>query len=138
MMINPEIAELVLAGGFRTNVHDVGSGPPALLIHGSGPGVSAWANWRLVMPELAEQARVIAEAEIRRIAHETLVIHGREARVIPLASSMTLAQWIPRAQLHVYPRCGHWTQIEHARRFAELVGRFLAEAGAEEPRPLEA
>ena len=31
-----------------------------LLIHGSGPGVSAWANWRLVMPALAQQARVIA------------------------------------------------------------------------------
>jgi 2-hydroxymuconate-semialdehyde hydrolase len=31
-----------------------------LLIHGSGPGVSAWANWRLVMPALARQRRVIA------------------------------------------------------------------------------
>ena len=57
---NPEIAKSVLAAGIRTNVHDLGSGPPVLLIHGSGPGVSAWANWRLVMPELARQARVIA------------------------------------------------------------------------------
>src|SRR5258706_404923 len=78
------------------------------------------------------------EADIRRIAHETLVIHGREDQVIPLANSLTLAQWIARAQLHVYPRCGHWTQIEHAARFAQLVGHFLAEAGADEPRPLDA
>ena len=78
------------------------------------------------------------EADIRRIAHETLVIHGREDQVITLANSLTLAQWISRAQLHVYPRCGHWTQIEHAARFAELVGNFLAEAGADEPRPLDA
>jgi 2-hydroxymuconate-semialdehyde hydrolase len=78
------------------------------------------------------------EADIRRIAHETLVIHGREDQVIPLANSLTLAQWIKRAQLHVYPQCGHWTQIEHAARFAELVGHFLAEAGADEPRPLDA
>jgi 2-hydroxymuconate-semialdehyde hydrolase len=35
--------------------HDLGSGAPVLLIHGSGPGVTAWANWRLVMPELAKQ-----------------------------------------------------------------------------------
>ena len=59
-MSNPEIAGSVMAAGIRTNVHDVGSGHPVLLIHGSGPGVSAWANWRLVMPELAQQARVIA------------------------------------------------------------------------------
>ena len=59
-MRNPEIAGSVIAAGIRTNVHDVGSGHPVLLIHGSGPGVSAWANWRLVIPELAQQARVIA------------------------------------------------------------------------------
>src|SRR3546814_12323946 len=31
-----------------------------MMIHGSGPGVTAWANWRLVMPELAKRRRVIA------------------------------------------------------------------------------
>ena len=275
-MRNPEIAESVIAAGIRTNVHDVGSGHPVLLIHGSGPGVSAWANWRLVMPALSERARVIApdmagfgfserpegfaygmdawvrqavglldalgiaradlvgnsfggglalalairhpervrrlvlmgsvgvpftltegldavwgytpsfenmraimdffawdrslvndelaqlryeasirpgfqesfaamfpaprqrwvdaltspEQDIRRIAHETLIVHGREDRVIPLSTSLTLAQWIEKSQLHVYGRCGHWTQIEHAARFARLVGDFLAE-GAE-------
>ncbi|CAG1017908.1 2-hydroxymuconate-semialdehyde hydrolase [Burkholderiaceae bacterium] len=282
-MSNPEISKSVLAAGIRTNLHDLGSGPPVLLIHGSGPGVSAWANWRLAMPELARSARVIApdmvgfgyterpegqrydmdawvaqavgvldaldiertdlvgnsfggalalaltirhpqrvrrlvlmgsvgvpfaitpgldavwgytpsfeamrslcdlfahdrhlvtdelarlrydasirpgfqesyaamfpaprqrwvdamaspEADIRRIAHETLVVHGREDRIIPLANSLTLAQWIARAQLHMYPHCGHWTQIEHAARFAQLVANFLAEAGHDEPRPLD-
>ena len=42
------------------------------------------------------------EAAIRALPHETLLIHGREDRVIPLANSLTLAQWISRAQLHVY------------------------------------
>lgn len=280
---NPEIAHSIVADGIRTNYHDVGSGHPLLMIHGSGPGVSAWANWRLVMPELAKQARVIApdmvgfgftdrpagqrydmdawvrqavglldalgiertdlignsfggalalalairhphrvrrlvlmgsvgvhfpitpgldavwgytpsvqnmraimdyfafnrdlmsddlarmryeasirpgfqesfaamfpaprqrwvdamaspEADIRAIPHETLVIHGREDKVIPLSNSLTLADWIARVQLHVYGHCGHWTQIEHAGRFARLVGDFLAEAGPDEPRPLE-
>ena len=59
-MSNPEIGKSVLAAGIRTNLHDLGSGPPVLLIHGSGPGVSAWANWRLVMSDLARQARVVA------------------------------------------------------------------------------
>jgi 2-hydroxymuconate-semialdehyde hydrolase len=68
------------------------------------------------------------EADIRALPHETLVIHGREDRIIPLSNALTLADWIPRAQLHVFGRCGHWTQIEHAGRFARLVGDFLAES----------
>jgi 2-hydroxymuconate-semialdehyde hydrolase len=78
------------------------------------------------------------EAAIRALPHQTLVVHGREDRVIPLANSLTLAEWIPRAQLHVYGQCGHWTQIEHAARFARLVGNFLAEAGVDEPAALKA
>lgn len=57
---SPEIGQTVLANGVRTNVHDQGQGRPVLLIHGSGPGVTAWANWRLVLPELAKSCRVIA------------------------------------------------------------------------------
>jgi len=271
---NPEIANSIRTGAFHTNVHDLGEGAPVLFIHGSGPGVSAWANWRLVLPVLAQTRRVIApdmagfgftervpgaaytmdawvqqaldlldaldieradvvgnsfggalalalairaphrvrrlvlmgsvgvpfaitpgldavwgytpsfanmrrimdvfafdrtlvtdelaqlryeastrpgfqetfgamfpaprqrwvdamaspEAAIRALPHETLLIHGREDQVIPLATSLTLSQWIPRSQLHVFGRCGHWTQIEHSARFARLVGDFLNEA----------
>ena len=278
---NPEIAQSVRTGAFASNVHDLGQSapgqPPALFIHGSGPGVSAWANWRLVLPRLAAERRVIApdmlgfgyterpspagqsgaytmdawvrqaidlldaldvaqadlvgnsfggalalalairhpervrrlvlmgsvgvpfaltpgldavwgytpsfaamrkimdvfafdrglvndelatlryeasirpgfqesfaamfpaprqrwvdalaspEARIRALPHETLVIHGRDDQVIPVATSQTLASWIPRSQLHVFGRCGHWTQIEHNERFVRLVGDFLAE-----------
>ena len=271
---SPELGRSITAGGYQTNVHEHGEGFPLMLIHGSGPGVTAWANWRLVMPELARQRRVIApdmlgfgyserpanpdyqrdvwvehaigvldalgieqadlvgnsfgggialalairyphrvrrlvlmgsvgvsfpitdgldrvwgyepscqtmrslmdtfaydralvtdelaelryqasirpgfqesfaqmfpaprqrwvdglasnEADIRAVQHETLVIHGREDQVIPLQASLQLAQLIPNAQLHVYGHCGHWTQIEHAGRFARLVEDFLSEA----------
>jgi pimeloyl-ACP methyl ester carboxylesterase/nitrite reductase/ring-hydroxylating ferredoxin subunit len=57
---NPEIAGTVDVNGIRTNYHDLGSGPPVVLIHGSGPGVSAWANWRLTLPALSERFRVLA------------------------------------------------------------------------------
>lgn len=273
-MNNPEIGNIINVKGINTNVHDLGSGFPLLLIHGSGPGVTAWANWRLVMPELANTRRVIAldmlgfgyterpkdqsytmdrwvqhtvdlldtleieqadlvgnsfggalalaltirhpqrvrrlvlmgsvgvpftitpgldavwgyqpsletmrrlldifaydrslvndelakmryeasirpgfhesfaamfpaprqrwvdamassEADIRALPHETLIVHGREDEVIPLQTSLTLAQWINKSQLHVFGRCGHWTQIEHSQRFINLVSGFLVEA----------
>jgi 2-hydroxymuconate-semialdehyde hydrolase len=270
---NPEIGKNIVVNGIATNYHDVGQGAPLLMIHGSGPGVTAWANWRLALPELSKNRRVIApdvvgfgfterpagiqynietwvgqlvglldaldlqrvdivgnsfggalalklaiqhpdrvgrivlmgsggvsypmtaeldsvwgyqpsienmrkmldifaydrslvtgelaamrykasiqpgfqeayssmfpaprqrwldamantEEQIRAIPHETLVVHGREDRVIPLSSSLTLANWLPNSQLHVYGHCGHWTQIEHASRFSRLVNDFLSE-----------
>jgi 2-hydroxymuconate-semialdehyde hydrolase len=270
---NPEIGSTVQAGSIETNLHDAGSGFPIVLLHGSGPGVSAWANWRLTIPELAKKYRVVApdlvgfgfterppgirydmetwldhavavldalglekvglvgnsfggalalhltirhpkriartvlmgavgvafemtpgldkawgytpsvrnmrelldlfahdrslvsdelaelrhkasirpgmqeafaamfpaprqrwidamaarEDDIRKIEHEVLVIHGRDDRIIPASNGFKLLEMIPRAQLHVFGRCGHWTQIEHSRRFNRLVGDFFAE-----------
>ena len=269
---SPEIGRRIVAAGIETNYHDVGSGAPVLLIHGSGPGVTAWANWRLVLPELGKSCRAIApdmlgfgfserqagveygidawvahavglldalgieqtdlignsfggavslaltirhphrvrrlvlmgsagvpfaitpeldavwgyqpslaamrglldifahdrslvtdelaelryqasirpgfqesfaamfpaprqrwvdamassETDIRAIRHKTLIIHGRDDRVIPLANSLTLNRWIDESQLHVFGRCGHWVQIEHSADFNHLVGHFLA------------
>lgn len=60
MSTGPEIGRTIDAGGVATNYHDEGTGAPVLLIHGSGPGVSAWANWRPVLPELAKRFRVVA------------------------------------------------------------------------------
>ena len=47
---------------------------------------------------------------------------------IPLAASQTLLELLPDAQLHVFNKCGHWTQIEQADRFVQLVTNFLNEA----------
>lgn len=273
---SPEVGKRIDAAGLATNYHDHGAGRPVLFIHGSGPGVSAYANWRLVMPVLAGRRRVLApdmagfgfterkpdavyamdlwlrqavgfldaigldrvdvvgnsfggavalalairhpqrvrrltlmgsvgvefpltreldeiwgytpsfqnmrrmmdyfafdrglvsdelarlryeasirpgfqesyasmfpaprqrwitalasaEEDIRALPHETLILHGRDDRVIPMATSLKLLSLIPRSQLHVFARCGHWTQIEHAARFAQLVESFLAEADA--------
>ncbi|WP_018719566.1 alpha/beta fold hydrolase [Arhodomonas aquaeolei] len=275
MTDNPEIGRRIRTGGFETNYHDRGEGPPVLLIHGSGPGVSAWANWRLTLPALAGRYRAIApdmvgfgyterpegitydldtwcrhaldvldaldigrahivgnsfggglalalalrhpervgrlvlmgsvgvsfeltpgldtvwgytpsvenmrglldifaysrelvsdelaemryqasvrpgvqeayaamfpaprqrwvdamaspEDEIRTLDAETLIVHGRDDRVIPPENAHRLHELIGPSQLHVFGRCGHWTQIEHAHRFNRLVSDFLAEAG---------
>ena len=269
---NPEIANSINAAGVQTNYHDVGTGAPVLLIHGSGPGVSAWANWRLTIPDLAKQYRVIAPdmagfgfserqpdavynmdnwvaqavglldalgidkasvvgnsfggalalalairhpervhklvlmgsvgvpfaitdgldrvwgyepslanmkglldifaysralvtdelaelryqasiregfqesfarmfpaprqqwvdamtsqaQDIRALPHHTLIVHGRDDKVIPLQNAYDLVGLIDRSELHVFGQCGHWTQIEHAARFNQLVADFLA------------
>jgi pimeloyl-ACP methyl ester carboxylesterase len=270
---SPEVGKSIRTAGVATNYHEAGSGPPVILIHGSGPGVSAWANWRLALPYLAERLHVFAYdqvgfgytelpadgryglerwvehllgfmravgverahlvgnsmgasvaiatavthpeavdrlvlmgatgvrfpltegldatwgytpglenmkrlldvfaydrglvtdelAELRyrasirpglqaalasmfpaprqrgvdalaayedrldEIRAPTLVIHGREDRVIPLATSLKLLAAIDDARLHVFGHCGHWTQIEHTAAFNRLVRDFLTE-----------
>ena len=270
---NPEIAQTIDVGGIATNYHDVGTGDPVLLIHGSGPGVSAWANWRPVLPVLSERFRVIApdvlgfgyterpegvtydmatwtehlvglldalglervaivgnsfggalalntathhpdrvsklvlmgaagvpfeltegldavwgfepslanmvelmdvfaydksllsedlaqlrldaatrpgvheafssmfpaprqrsvealtvpDQDIRALTQPALIVHGRDDEVIPLSTSMRLLELIDDSRLHVFGRCGHWVQIEHAEEFTRLVRDFLAD-----------
>lgn len=57
---NPEIGKSILAAGIQTNYLEAGSGDTVILIHGSGPGVTAYANWRLSIPVLAQKYRVLA------------------------------------------------------------------------------
>jgi len=39
--------------------HEAGDGPPLLLLHGSGPGVTGWRNFRDNLPALAERFRCL-------------------------------------------------------------------------------
>ena len=55
--------------GVATAVIDTGTpegavAPPALLLHGSGPGVTATANWRLIIPVIGADRRVIAPDQL--------------------------------------------------------------------------
>ncbi|HEU5199639.1 MAG TPA: alpha/beta hydrolase [Ktedonobacterales bacterium] len=270
---SPEIGKSIEALGVQTNYHEAGQGAPVILIHGSGPGVSAWANWQFAIPVLSSRFRVFAydqlgfgytdlpdqpdyclnrwtdhllsfmhavgiqrahlignsmgaavalaaavthpeavdrlvlmgamgvrfpltdgldttwgytpgianmrrlldifaynrelvsdklaelrynasirpgisenfasmfpaprqqgvdmlaayEDKLSGIQAQTLIIHGREDRVIPMQTSLTLLNLLPNAQLHIFGHCGHWTQIEHKAAFNRIVGDFLAE-----------
>jgi len=64
--------------------------------------------------------------EAHRLRKHTLLTWGREDRVNPLDGAMVALKLIPRAQLHVFPNCGHWAQIEAAEEFAEIATAFLA------------
>jgi len=70
----------------------------------------------LVAPELA----------LRRMAHPTLLVHGRDDKIVPLETSLHLLRHLPHAQLHVYGQCSHWTQIEFAKSFNQLLAQFFS------------
>jgi pimeloyl-ACP methyl ester carboxylesterase len=70
---------------------------------------------------------VIPDDELRALPHETLIIHGRDDKVIPLSNSLRLLELIEKSQLHIYGRCGHWTQIEWADDFNDSLVKFLAQ-----------
>lgn len=57
---NPEIGKSILTAGYKTNYHDQGSGPTVLMLHGSGAGVTGWANWRGQIPAFSPAFRVVA------------------------------------------------------------------------------
>jgi 2-hydroxy-6-oxonona-2,4-dienedioate hydrolase len=59
----------------------------------------------------------------------SLFIHGRDDRVVPYEFSLRLISTVPNSRLHVFNRCGHWAQIEHAAEFNSLLKTFL-EGGA--------
>src|ERR1700729_1796373 len=48
-----------LEGDYRLHYHEAGDGPPLVLLHGSGPGVSGWSNFRGNFPVLAERFRTV-------------------------------------------------------------------------------
>jgi 2-hydroxymuconate-semialdehyde hydrolase len=61
---DPEIGNTVIAAGWKTNYLVEGSGDPLILIHGSGPGVTGYANWRQSIPVFAQKYRVYAPCMI--------------------------------------------------------------------------
>jgi 2,6-dioxo-6-phenylhexa-3-enoate hydrolase len=60
------------------------------------------------------------------IKADTLVTWGRDDRFVPLDHGIKLVWALPNAQLHVFSKCGHWAQWEHAGAFNRLVLDFLA------------
>lgn len=73
-------------------------------------------------------AMALTEEQLEGVVQRTLIVHGRDDQVIPLANSLSLLRLIDDSRLHVFGRCGHWTQIEHADAFNALVVDFLTQA----------
>lgn len=61
-------------------------------------------------------------AEIKAPA---LIIWGRDDRFVPMDAGLRLLAGMQNAQLHIFSRCGHWAQWEHADTFNRMVVDFL-------------
>ena len=71
-------------------------------------------------------AMAVPEEELRALPHRTLIVHGREDKVIPLETSIRLNELIDNADLHTFSHCGHWSMIERTADFNRLVRDFIA------------
>jgi pimeloyl-ACP methyl ester carboxylesterase len=71
------------------------------------------------------EAMTTPEEEIRKLQHRTLIVHGREDRVIPLANSYKLEELLENADLSVFSHCGHWSMIERTADFNRQVRDFF-------------
>ena len=66
------------------------------------------------------------DKDLSRLTNPTLIVWGQDDRASPIDAALQMLRVIPDARLHVFGRCGHWAQVEHAAEFNRLVLDFLA------------
>ncbi|MGO1726166.1 alpha/beta fold hydrolase [Glutamicibacter ardleyensis] len=54
-----------------------------------------------------------------------LLIHGVQDVVIPVSRTWELLNLIPNADAHIFSQCGHWSQVERAEEFNQVVSSYL-------------
>jgi pimeloyl-ACP methyl ester carboxylesterase len=55
----------------------------------------------------------------------TLVIHGRDDRIIPLECASLYQRAIPNARLQVIENCGHFAHLDRPEEVAAIVSEFI-------------
>jgi pimeloyl-ACP methyl ester carboxylesterase len=80
------------------------------------------ADWRGIKPRALKEIRDAAHA----IRVPTLIIWGKQDRIVPVAHAEIARQSIPNAKLHIFDRCGHVPMIEKPDEFNALVTEFVS------------
>lgn len=62
---------------------------------------------------------------IRRVKAPTLVVNGKDDKVVPLSSALQFLELIENSWGYIIPHCGHWAMLEYPEDFAGEVERFL-------------
>src|ERR687891_981063 len=65
------------------------------------------------------------ERFLPRVTNPTLIVWGREDRIVPVVCGEQYRRVLPNASLTVLERCGHLAPIEQPNAFARLVVDFL-------------
>ncbi|QWF50924.1 alpha/beta fold hydrolase [Bordetella hinzii] len=64
-------------------------------------------------------------SRLEEIQAETLIIWGWNDRFVPVDVGLRTLAYLPNARMHIFNRCGHWAQWEHADAFNRLMLDFL-------------
>ena len=75
---------------------------------------------------------------LAEIQAPTLLLWGRDDRVSPLDRAILPMRLIPRVELHTFPDCGHWAQIECQEAFESIALAFFGRGRARPPALLSA
>lgn len=59
------------------------------------------------------------------IGQPTLLIWGRDDRMLPYEGAHFAFRQLPNAELHVFSKCGHWAMIEQREAFDRLVLEYF-------------
>jgi pimeloyl-ACP methyl ester carboxylesterase len=82
-----------------------------------------------VYSALAGGASVTGEEIWKRVPdvkQQTLLIWGRDDRMLPLDGALYMLSRMQNSRLHVFARCGHWAQLEHRDEFNRLIIDFVS------------
>ena len=63
--------------------------------------------------------------DLEAVHAPTLLVHGTQDRLVPVAFARAVAAHRPDWQLEVYDDCGHVPMLEHPRRFVDTVVAWL-------------
>jgi non-heme chloroperoxidase len=74
---------------------------------------------------LLSQTLPDARAVLHDLALPTLLVWGRDEKLMPVAAGEWMRDHVPGSQLVVFERSGHCPMLEEPERFNELVSEFV-------------
>jgi 4,5:9,10-diseco-3-hydroxy-5,9,17-trioxoandrosta-1(10),2-diene-4-oate hydrolase len=74
-----------------------------------------------------KEALVLTHDRINTIKAPTLIVWGKDDRILPLDHGIYAERQIPECRLQIFEQCGHMPNLEKPREFNEQVLKFLSE-----------